>query len=94
VSAQDPWQILGVPPGVSRAEIRRAYRRLARRYHPDLNPDDPGAEERFKEVQAAYEALTQDPIRPEARPHPPSMDDEPFLNILAAYLRRRQGGAR
>ena len=91
---RNPWETLGVAPGASKSEIRKAYRRLARRYHPDLNPDDPEGEERFKEVQAAYEALTEGPVRSEARSHPLSMDEDPFLNILDAYLRRRQGGNR
>ncbi len=54
MSDLDPRRILGVSSGASKAKIRRAYRRLARRYHPDLNPGDPDAEARFKEVQAAY----------------------------------------
>lgn len=92
MSGLDPWQTLGVPPGASKAEIRGAYRRLARRYHPDLNPDDPEAEGRFKEVQAAYETLTESPSRQEPHHHPLSVEDDPFLSILSAYFRRRQEG--
>jgi len=53
-----PYQILGIPIGATDKEIRKAYRRLAMKYHPDRNPGDPEAEEKFKEVQRAYEALS------------------------------------
>ena len=54
---RDPYQILDLKPDADEKEIRRAYRSLAMKYHPNLNPDDPRAEERFKQVQWAYEAL-------------------------------------
>ena len=52
------YDTLEVEPYASQREIKRAYRRLARRYHPDYNPGDPDSEERFKEVVAAYEVLS------------------------------------
>ena len=55
--AEDPYRVLGVSSDASDAEIKRAYRKLARQYHPDRNPDDAAAEERFKAIQAAYEAI-------------------------------------
>jgi molecular chaperone DnaJ len=55
--ATDYYGVLGVAPGASDTEIKRAYRRLARDLHPDVNPD-PAAKERFQEVTRAYEALT------------------------------------
>ncbi|GIT42018.1 MAG: hypothetical protein Ct9H300mP10_10280 [Methanobacteriota archaeon] len=55
--AEDPYRVLGVSSDASDAEIKRAYRKLARQYHPDRNPDDAAAEERFKAIQAAYEAV-------------------------------------
>ncbi len=54
---EDPYEILGVKREATQDEIRRAYRRLARKHHPDLNPGDGKAEERFKSVAAAYDLL-------------------------------------
>ncbi|GGC62693.1 molecular chaperone DnaJ [Siccirubricoccus deserti] len=55
--SKTPYEILGVQPDASHEQIRSAYRRLARKLHPDLNPGDRAAEERFKEVGAAYDLL-------------------------------------
>ena len=55
--AQDLYKILGVSRDASQEEIKKEYRRLARQYHPDVNPDDPGAEEKFKAVSTAFEVL-------------------------------------
>ena len=55
--ADDPYRVLGVAPDASDGEIKRAYRKLARQYHPDRNPGDAAAEERFKAIQAAYEQV-------------------------------------
>lgn len=54
----DLYRVLGVGRNASDAEIKKAYRRLARRYHPDANPGDASAEERFKEVSAAHDVLS------------------------------------
>ncbi|MFQ5512938.1 MAG: DnaJ C-terminal domain-containing protein [Myxococcota bacterium] len=54
----DLYHVLGVERGTSEDAIRSAYRKLARQYHPDVNPNDPKAEERFKEISFAYEVLS------------------------------------
>lgn len=54
---KDYYDILGVDRDADEQEIKRAYRKLALEYHPDKNPDDPNAEERFKEINEAYEVL-------------------------------------
>ena len=58
----DLYEVLGVPRGAGGAEIRRAYRRLARRYHPGINPGDPAAPARFADITRAFETLS-DPER-------------------------------
>jgi len=55
--AQDPYQELGVARTASADEIRRAFRKLAKKYHPDANPDDKSAEERFKRLSAAFDII-------------------------------------
>ncbi|ANV84852.1 molecular chaperone DnaJ [Picosynechococcus sp. PCC 7003] len=54
------YEILGVPRNASSDEIKRSFRRLARRYHPDVNPGDKVAEEKFKDLNEAYEVLSDD----------------------------------
>jgi DnaJ-class molecular chaperone len=62
--ADDHYQTLGVPRTASAEDIRKAYRELARKYHPDLHPDDEAAKEKFKKVQAAFDVLN-DPSKRE-----------------------------
>jgi molecular chaperone DnaJ len=64
-SNEDYYKTLGVSRSAAAEEIRKAYRRLARKHHPDLNPGDKAAEERFKKVQGAYDVLS-DPKKREA----------------------------
>jgi molecular chaperone DnaJ len=55
---RDLYEVLGVKKTATQDEIKKAYRKLARKYHPDANPNDPQAEEKFKEVSSAYEVLS------------------------------------
>lgn len=55
----DPYSVLGVPPTSSEEEVTRAYRKLAKRYHPDLNPGDKAAEEKMRQINAAYEQIRE-----------------------------------
>lgn len=60
---KDYYEILGVDKKSSKEEISKAYKKLAKKYHPDLNPNDPKAEDKFKEVTEAYEVLKDDEKR-------------------------------
>ena len=62
---KDFYKVLGVPKDAKADEIKKAYRKLARRYHPDANKGDAAAEERFKEISEAYDVLADDKRRRE-----------------------------
>ena len=55
---RDYYEVLGVEKGADDAAIKKAYRALAKKYHPDMNPDDPNAEAKFKEASEAYAVLS------------------------------------
>ncbi len=57
MSDMDPYRVLGIDNSASDAEIKRAYRRLARQHHPDRNPGDSASEDRFKSIQAALDEI-------------------------------------
>ena len=59
-AAKDYYETLKVPREASADEIKKSYRKLARKYHPDLNPGDKSAEDRFKTVQEAFDVLSDD----------------------------------
>lgn len=58
MAAKDFYQVLGVSDSASQAEIKKAYRRLAKQYHPDANPNNPAAADRFKEISEAHSVLS------------------------------------
>src|SRR6188472_1944546 len=58
MAKRDPYEVLGVTRGASEDDIKKAYRKLARQHHPDRNPGDAAAEAKFKEVQTAYDVLS------------------------------------
>ena len=57
MAEKDYYEVLGVSKEASQDDIKKAYRKAAMKHHPDKNPDDPKAEEKFKEIGQAYEAL-------------------------------------
>lgn len=97
MAAKDYYRSLGVPKGASEAEIKRAYRKLARQLHPDVTGDDPKSTERFKEITEAYEVLS-DPKRRRSydlfgAPGSQSTVEPPFSGFADAFadvLRRNQ----
>lgn len=93
----DPYALLGLEPGASAEEIKKAWRKAARDHHPDRNPDDPQAEARFKEIQAAHEELQRRLANPQPQePHwggrwkaPPPPDDDWLATVQWMAEHRR-----
>jgi len=83
---RDPWNVLGLPRGASFEEVRRAFRRLAWELHPDRRPGDRDAEERFKDVVAAFAAVTSQAAGRRREPRPASREDRRrVFDILADF---------
>ena len=61
--AKDPYKLLNVPKTANDTEIQKAYRLLAKKYHPDVNKDKPQMAEKFKEISAAYSLLSDKEMR-------------------------------
>jgi curved DNA-binding protein len=103
--AVDHWAVLGLQPGADAASLKRAFRAKARRWHPDLNGNDPVAEERFKQVNEAYAVLSDparrrawesgEPERPGAAEQDPFAsgfpDFDDYLDQLFSGRRRQRG---
>ena len=77
---RDAYEILGVAKDVNAADLKKAYRKLARKYHPDVNPDDKEAEKKFKEISAAYDILSN----PEKRAEYDQMGAEAYYSTPGA----------
>jgi len=101
VARRDLYAILGVRRDASQDEIKKAYRALARQFHPDRNPDDPVAEERFREISEAYETLSETALRqrydrlgplyrPDGRPPSPDELSEYISDTLTGLFRKRR----
>src|SRR5690554_2039387 len=60
---KDYYKVLGVDKSASQADIKKAYKKLARKYHPDVNPNDKDAEARFKEINEAYQVIGKEENR-------------------------------
>src|SRR5690554_6406755 len=63
MSKRDYYEVLGVDKNAAADDIKKAYRRLAKKHHPDMNPGDKQAEQKFKEINEAYEVLSDDTRR-------------------------------
>lgn len=105
--AKDPYEVLGVAHGASEEEIKAAYRRLAKRYHPDLNPGDPVAAQKMNEVNQAYEqiknpaaytAQQQSAYRPYTtyNTYRPQQERDPFEDMFRGFTGQqyRSNGSR
>ena len=76
MSKRDFYEVLGVSRSASQDEIRKAYKKLAKKFHPDVKPADPDAEKKFSEITEAYDALSE--------------RESPFDKYLTGQLKERQ----
>ena len=88
----DPYKVLGVSPDASDEDIKRAYRRLAKKYHPDLNPGDTEAARKMKEVNAAYEQI-KDPDKFRQQPSGSYGGYGGYYDPFGGYRQQSHSGA-
>jgi DnaJ-class molecular chaperone len=91
MATQTPYEVLGVKPNANAEEIRKAYRKLAKQFHPDINPGKPEAEARFKEISAAYDLLSDSDKR--ARYDRGEIDETGAERPPRGYYRSQAEGA-
>jgi len=91
MAAETPYEVLGVKPDASADEIRKIYRKLAKQFHPDINPGKPEAEARFKEISAAYDLLSDSDKR--ARYDRGEIDETGAERPPRGYYRSQAEGA-
>ncbi len=90
---EDPYKVLGVSPDASDEDIKRAYRRLAKKYHPDLNPGDQEAARKMQEVNAAYEQIKNPEKFSQQNQNPYGSYGGGYYDPFGGYHQQSTGGS-
>ncbi len=89
---EDPYKVLGVSPDASDEDIKRAYRRLAKKYHPDLNPGDQEAARKMQQINAAYEQI-KNPDKAGPQQNPYGSHGGTYYDPFGGYYQQSQGSS-